>query len=1794
MDLKALIKKRGSFKAKLTQFKSHLQILQSCESLSSLQINELNVRLTKIEELYSDFDYIQTDIENVCEIPDEQYKEREIFESQYFGAIAVAREMLTEKDDELPAITESAAGSGTVSESKGGQKHKLPTIKLPSFSGQYHDWLEFRNTYTALIHSDDSLPQISKFHYLRAALHGSSAAVIDSLDFTPENYEVAWNLLCERFNNKRALISNHVQAIFNIEQMTMESADTLLNIIDTVNKNLRCLKSLGLPTESWDVLVIEIVSNKFDQKTSREWEMFRSKIDIPSLVNLRSFLKDRADFLASMKKKQGTHTQRRHSDITHTRTKSFVVHTHSPPGKSISCALCKHNHAIYHCFKFKSLPIETRIQKARALKLCLNCLRHGHNTNSCKFGSCKLCNQLHHTLLHLNEQSSPQQKQSEADVPHTFSPLKHSAPIPSSSSTNVTLCATNSDIKSQTHQSTQFQHDNVALTASHNQCVVLLSTALIQVQDHNSDKHTIRALLDNGSTSSFITESLCKKLKLPIHSTSTLVEGLNNQSSCISKQCNITISSLFNSYMENISCFVVPHITQSLPTTKVDYSLLNIPKHITLADPTFHIPSPVDMLLGADLFWSILCSNNISLGKNKPTLSESKFGFLVSGPIHSLHKKHFNTVHCNHSITHNHIHSLHDNHFDTSHGTHSITHDRDDQLHSQLAQFFELEAVTTQVPTTKEEQECELNFTNTTLREPDGRFNVTIPLKNSPQVLGDSYEQALHRFISLERRFKRDPLFKHKYTEFIREYISLGHMTENTTPNQDHKTYIMPHHGVLRENSLTTQLRVVFDGSARTSNGLSFNNIQRVGPVVQNDLISILIRFRQHKYVVTADVEKMYRMVNINESQRMLQQILWRFEPHEQLKQYKLNTVTYGTACAPYLATRCLAQLGKECSQKPVADAILQDFYVDDFISGADSIPELVNICRGVITQLESGQFHLRKWHSNNSHITQQLIGENSSKEFLNLSEHEYSKTLGLLWACKEDKLLFSVNNLSDHVHVTKRTMLSTMAQIFDPLGLINPCILQAKLILQTLWSLKIAWDDPVPIQIQTQWFKFVKSLTHINNIKIPRHITCEFPKFHDIHTFSDASTLGYSACVYLRSIDHNNQVTVHLITAKSRVAPLKPITVPRLELCGALLAARLTAKVKTSLRLPIRDRTYWCDSIITLSWIRSNKANLLKQFVYNRIHEINTLTESRTWRYVPTHSNPADIGSRGADAKHLESSELWWSGPSFLLEPESNWPAEPSQIKDKDLPEFKVQSHLTISEPKSVNFIHKFSEFSKLQRVTGYVLRFIHNTRNPHNRHTKHLSLHELHSTFLTLCRIAQLELFPQEYKTLQRGKQLSSKHSLLHLAPFFHTDNLIRVGGRLANTHYEFNTKHPILLHASHHLTMLLFKHYHKLLMHSGPQLLLANIRHKVWPLNGRNLARKTVHNCNTCCRFSGRIKQPIMGNLPKERCYTEHPFINTSLDYMGPIMILNRRGRGSRLIKSYVCVFVCMAIRAVHVELVTDLSTDTFLAALNRFIARRGKPANIFSDNGLCFVGACNELSKFLKLNSDYLGSYAANLSIKFNFSPAYSPHFNGLAEGAVKSVKHHLKRILAYSNLTYEEMNTVLTQIEAILNSRPLIPLSSNPSDLTALTPSHFLLGRTITVLSAPQVQDATKLTTLSRYSRIQQLKAHFWDRYYKEYITELQRRQKWRKQGEGLQLGEMVLVKDDRVPPNRWLLGRVTGVYPGSDGVTRVADVKTTSGTLRRAFNRLCPLPVPESHEGPAQPTTIPGRQLVNA
>ncbi|XP_045491084.1 uncharacterized protein LOC123690968 [Colias croceus] len=425
---------------------------------------------------------------------------------------------------------------------------------------------------------------------------------------------------------------------------------------------------------------------------------------------------------------------------------------------------------------------------------------------------------------------------------------------------------------------------------------VLLSTALIEVFNPiNKQVEKVRALLDCGSQSSFITKSLQRRMSLrtcPLQAITVIGIG-NNSSNTVYESCLTQIKSLNSNYSVTLSCLVLNELTGRLPKTPVDIKALKIPNSLTLADPEFYKPAPIEVLIGADIFWDILNSEQLSLGPNNPKLQNSKFGWIIAGPINNYFSK--ETIHCNHA---------------------RIANPTSDEIHKMLTKFWELEELPQKTVRSQNDIACEKHFLNTTTtRLESGRFCVKLPLKDSPDCLGDSYSQTKKRFLNLEKRFRRNKELKRKYVEFIREYADMGHLSESPTPIPN-PSYFLCHHAVIKENSESTKLRVVFDGSAPTTSGFSVNDILMVGPNVQDSLFSILVRARQHKFILTGDIAKMYRQVQIESSGQNLQLILWREDESQPIKTLRLSTVTYGTASASYLSTRCLWQVGQECGDE--------------------------------------------------------------------------------------------------------------------------------------------------------------------------------------------------------------------------------------------------------------------------------------------------------------------------------------------------------------------------------------------------------------------------------------------------------------------------------------------------------------------------------------------------------------------------------------------------------------------------------------------------------------------------------------------------------------------------------------------------------------------------------------------------------------------------------------------------------------------------------------------------------------
>ncbi|XP_053954308.1 uncharacterized protein LOC128860676 [Anastrepha ludens] len=568
---------------------------------------------------------------------------------------------------------------------------------------------------------------------------------------------------------------------------------------------------------------------------------------------------------------------------------AMVTKTPSTQTAQKICAVCnKYDHVVYSCPVFASISPNERWKKAKNAKLCINCLKPGHQVQQCKSSACRRCSLMHHTLLHFNQTDQTNLRPPEG------------LPSPAQSAPLIAMTASNS---SPAHP-----------TANSNECV-LLATVVVLIRNYVGSLVPCRAILDSASQLNFVTTRLASQLQLKKSKSLVTVSGIGDSELVIDSSVNIFIQSLHSNFTATIDAAVTPTIIDCQPNYSLDITHWDIPANITLADPEFHKPQRVDLLIGASMFFDLLCIGQFHLRNNNHILQKTRFGWVVSGGrgISSRLSSYITTA---------------TNSFESD-AVHQTTNDMVRSLWEVENSFEPIRKAT------KEEIDCEAHFKAHYSRMATGEYWVRLPLKPSVHQLGDSYQQALRRFLALERRLQRNHEVKAQYSLFMKEYIELNHMSPILKLPTTVPVYFMPHHCVFKNDSSTTKLRVVFDGSALTTTGYSLNEVLMTGPTIQAKLVDTLIRFRSHSVALSGDICKMYRCIKVAAPDNYLQCILWRDDPQDDIQMFKLDTVTYGTKSAPYLAVRTMHQL---------AQIILRDFYVDDLITGGDTINDVTHI----------------------------------------------------------------------------------------------------------------------------------------------------------------------------------------------------------------------------------------------------------------------------------------------------------------------------------------------------------------------------------------------------------------------------------------------------------------------------------------------------------------------------------------------------------------------------------------------------------------------------------------------------------------------------------------------------------------------------------------------------------------------------------------------------------------------------------------------------------------------------------
>jgi hypothetical protein len=1295
-----------------------------------------------------------------------------------------------------------------------------------------------------------------------------------------------------------------------------------------------------------------------------------------------------------------------------------------------------------------------------------------------------------------------------------------------------------------------------------------------------------RVLVDTASTESYIRRAVADDLQLEGPQRERTLHGIAGQTSVVS---STRVKFLLRNTSGQtkpieISCFTMDKICDPLSGCDIDPR-----RFFPSIDPCMfaeNFPADcfeIDVLLGIEYLHLIdfhckVSANNCNSHNGKGLMAfSSPIGFLIGGPLK--------------------------------------TDKRDEHSSSYLTieNFWNLESLgLVDSPTHDNEDDRYVrdHFSrNITFCPEENRYVVRFCFRKTKDMLKSNYDIALRRLQSTERRLAKDAERAAVFGEQVRELLRRDWVEEvdvqssNVLPEKATGTFYLPTSIVERPDAESTKNRLVFDGSCRTVDGMRVNDVLFPGPKTQSDILNILLGLRMHRVVLKADISKMFHQVVLHPADRDFVRFLWRdLDPQKPVRVMRWKRLPFGLNQSPFLAIATVQWHVKyhEMEFHNAAAALQKCLYVDDYIGGVDSVEEAKELRQEISVLMNVGGFHFAKWISNSKEVLASIPpADRAAASAFAFREHDtemteelINKTLGISWNPESDRFCYYGYSLISFEpgRETKRSLISKMSRIFDPTGFLSPFVVRAKMLMQETWLAGIGWDDLLPIEIDVAWQDWLDELPDLAKFSPPR---CLKPAndvlFVELHMFSDASEKAYATVAYLRFVESSSvasegPVSCGLLVAKSRVAPLKKITLPRLELLGCLLSCRMANRIVEELGFDRSSVHFWTDNTTVVQWLRK-PPNVWPTFVANRVSEIQSSYSPEQFHHIAGKLNiSADIASRGCSASDLTSRREWIYGPEFLYDPPELWPANRS-IGDADL-ETAYSSLVVVSPDDSWVHIEENvvspslsadRPYGYYQRIAMWVLRFIRECRLRRSDRVSWKTgdpyplllptLVEVREADLFWCRLVQHSALLSELSSVKGGGDTPAK--LMRLSPYWdEKSNLLKVGGRIQFSDLPERSIHQVILPAKHPISEKLIKHAHVALHHAGLHHTHFFLRSRFWILNGKSEIRRVLHQCRPCRRQKAKPYEQKMAPLPPERLKPNLAFTIVGVDTAGPLKVKELNGDRT---DAHIIVWTCFSTRAVHLGVLRSLHTDSIIASLKEFCYRRGIPKSIYSDNHKSFRKCDRELARLWKnVDKDRIRRESLSLPepIEWHFIVERAPWMGGIWERMVRSVKTALRSCLGQALVTRDELQLTIAGIEAQLNSRPLTHISSDPDDFMPITPAHLLYGRGLNQLPDFITRDDAKDKVAVRWRLRSTLLDHFWRRWRKEYLTELQASQKWHTPQKGPRLGEIVLVGEDNVPRSQWVLGRIIECKEGRDGLIRSCILRTPRGIIRRPLLRL--------------------------
>ncbi len=1648
------------------------------------------------------------------------------------------------RDPAVPILTAATTSSSPASSPATSTSHNNSSLHLdvPTFDGDPFKWANFETMFKATInarakgHSNLEI----KGHLIKAIQHPSGLKILHNLPDPNADLDTMLTLLRAKFGSPQVVCPLIINKIDTVKQFHLTATD-LDNVYD--NFVLPFQRFQSLVGDSVSAYLAMVLVSLMDPDCKREWLRHKKPDTVPEMETVLSFVQYWQRELANDDSSPAPTSTRSSLHFAYSSSHSQPVkqkphHHKSTPKKLPNCYACNDNHGLMKCSTFQGMDVESRNKLVRDKRLCTNCFSSQHGRGNCpsKF-SCRTCGAKHHSMLHIEPQTSPSSTSNAPEIHQMLTTMDQTS--------NSSDDDTDSDIR-------------------------FLHTALVSIENEGQTV-VARAVLDSGAAVSAISDKLASDLRLKRTSKPRTLECGGSYIQC-KFTAKASLHSVDGSFHSEPFRFTVhpklPHLDSPADKDKIT-SLPSLSSY-KLADPD--LGGRVDILLNG---------MDASFVKTAPEFrldgflaQPTRFGLCLSGPMVRASSTPVLTL--------------------------AVT---PTDLSMDLDRLWELDQVP-EAPTHSPEDEQTITNFNNTYQRIDGRFSVSLPRVSDPPTLGDTRRQAHSRLLANEKSLKAKGKLD-AFSGVLREYLDLGH-AEVIPPNEIPRSpaCYLPVHGVFKDSSTTTKVRVVFDASACSSNSVSLNDTLLPGPNLYPPLPDVLTRFRRHNVGMTADISKMFREILLNPEERDLHRFLMRAS-NGSILDCRMNRLTFGVKSSPFLATQVLHTLANlySSSHPAAADAILSAFYVDDFLSGARNVNEAEELRSELCDLFSRAGMVLRKWRTNSKELKSMIpphLLETDSSPVSITPPCQAPKALGIHWVVEKDTLHVSIPDPAPNAPTTtKRSIASGAAGVFDILGLFCPAIIPARILFQETWKRSLLWDKPVPEDIKVHWDEWLSDLPAINGHAVPRRIVPKddsSPDSWTLHGFSDASSVAYGASIYLRSVNSRGQVSSTLVIAKARVLPVKPITIPKAELTGAHLLAKLLIRTASLLDIPLQRVHPWTDSEIVLHWLPKSPP-LLNRFVANRVFAIQQLLPDVIWRHVRSSDNPADLASRGIRAKDLITSALWWSGPSWLLLPKKDWPQHKPSKPAASVLNISVKPSIQMTETQK-NFLSnlwkKFSSFFTLVRVVAWILR----CRRLHSNHQQEtlsdmLTFEEIELAKHRVYALSQQEFYPEAFEAVHKSKNIPSGHSLHRFQVKIADHGHLLVCSRVRDPEAPSTPTTLIVLHPKSLLTKLLVRTLHRTYSHAGISAMASILANSYWIPGLRNLLKFISRTCAICQKAYAKPLSSMMGMLPSSRTTPAPPFYRTGVDFAGPFQLKVGHTRKPSKIKAYAVVFVCMTTKAVHLDLCASLSSTEFRATLDRFISRRGCPPDIFSDNGTNFHGAREEIRELQRLSESYemrqvITQFSSSNQIRWHHIPPRAPHFGGLWEAAVKAMKVLLRKTLQPHSLRWDELYTLLAQAESILNSRPLAPLhTQEASEGTYLTAGHFLIGRPLR--APPQPLPSTgKMSNLRRWELVSRLQNDLWRQWTATYLASCAQRSKWTRTGRSLAPGDLVFVRDETLRSRDWPVAVVETAHAGDDGHVRAVTLRCRGKRYTRAIHRLIPLITDEDQVIPKTPQASPG------